>query len=478
MPVSLCVRKHAYAVNTNGKHHLNLKIRLLGLLLTCILASFVIVYASLTEKAFLIGTSFVLLGTLISVLAGLNLHSSASDRDCLYIALTVYFATVIVTVWVYYSLISQYGYPYLGGGSDDLTYETDAILSADLGGISSYRGFADLLGHTYSGYYYVIGVIYIFAKMFGDYHTLLPRLFNAAVLSLVSILTYKIGKIVGISKAASLRAGYWVGLYPLLSFFAANVVRDTIIVLLVLVMVYLYLKVIQSGIHTKSLIYITLGMITLVCIWSLRDFSAIACIGSIAASMALSRRDARNRASRWPQLLLLFLIVIGTIVFGALVLERVLDLSGRLNEFSYERLSMTSSGGLSAYVWLAPVPLSNILRLLYGLISPLPIDTNPLNIFQGSGTIFWIVIMPFMFLNLWPAFLNPYKQILVIFWFVFFFGLTQTAFVPRQFVQFYPFALLLASDGYENHKKLAFPILAIEVFILPFFGGAYIAMKL
>ena len=79
------------------------------------------------------------------------------------------------------------GFLYFLRGSDELHYEEVGLAFAqtlDLFDYIGIRGNLVPVWHNSVGYIYVVGVLDKFALLFGEAHTMVPRLFNAAMLGL------------------------------------------------------------------------------------------------------------------------------------------------------------------------------------------------------------------------------------------------------------------------------------------------------
>ncbi len=430
-----------------------------------------IVYIALIEEVPSVFIAFVVFWGLAMAVAALPRQTASERVVHLRLVATVYFASVIVVIIVYYILQFQYDMPYLGiGGSDDLTYEMRAQKAAQLVGISNYWHFRDVLSAKYAGYYYLVAVLQTLGNALGGYHTLLPRLLNSFCLSVIAVLVYEMSKMCYLSRKVSLGGAYLIGVFPLLAFFAATVLRDITVVLLILLVVYLTIKLVHARKLLELVSIVAVGIGVLAVMWSFRRLSVLACIFAVV-TILIGRLGWHHKTSSGFALILFALLAVFVLV-GLLSLNLWMpELVQSIEKIDYypDRFELTDSS-LSQYIWTAPKPLSYVLRAAYGLVTPLPVfTTNPLSLYRKLGTMVWILLMPFAFLRVRTVIVDPDRRILFIFWMVFFVGTTQTVFSTRQFVQFYPFALLLAVDGFEYYRRYVWPILWLNFLV---FGSA------
>jgi len=127
----------------------------------------------------------------------------------------------------------------VGFGKDDYAYHRLATTLAQ----SWHSGlpFYSPLGHFYSGYVYFVAFFYY---LFGA-HTIIARLLNAIVGSLVVVLVYRIAHLVW-NEAVGRIAGYIAMLFPHLLYYSATQHKDIVLTLLVLGVIHRTILLINS----------------------------------------------------------------------------------------------------------------------------------------------------------------------------------------------------------------------------------------
>lgn len=393
-------------------------------------------------------------------------------------AIDIFCYNTIVVILIFWALQSTYGSPYLGGGSDDLRYEMRAYDAMINGRLANYKTFSDTLGAEYAGYYYFVALIQYVAK--SNYHTVMPRLFNSLFLSIISILTYKIGIESDLSEKAAHSGAYLIGMFPLMCYFSATVVRDTIIVLLILIFadILIRFRLGSNDIFERIKLLLSACAINIL-LWQFRRQTVVAIIFVTIIVLLLdlmSRKlNARTFFLGFIFSLLIFGVTYLTFEAWSPYLTREFGKSLTYTERFYEGGEI----GLSRYVWSAQPPISYIVRAAYGLIAPLPIpSTNPLDAYQSFGSFLGLLLLPFFFLQMPNVLFNPKQRVLFIFWFVLFMGSTQTVFAYRHFLQFYPFMFLLAWEGMCRYKSRSILVLGADLLFLGLMGILYLVLKL
>jgi len=197
---------------------------------------------SIFQSSFSIVVTFFLLG-----IVGFTLTIFRQSEKSLF--LFVYslscFAAVMLA-WVY---SMEYGVPYWQGGSDELHYEQLGVEFANNFGILDYkaiRGGMVYEWHNSVGYIYFVGILAKFCQLFGEFHTMIPRLSNAFFLSLVSVNLFKLGLRFGMNKKIAFNAALLCGCLPLMIWVSVQKARDILQTYLLLSLVSLWLPIKQT----------------------------------------------------------------------------------------------------------------------------------------------------------------------------------------------------------------------------------------
>lgn len=98
-----------------------------------------------------------------------------------------FFIRILYSFALYYWLLSSRGDPYLGGG-DDRQYDMDGQLLFEGFIKNHYDIFNNYTNHP--GYPFLNGILHYIGWMFGGYHLLVPRIFNAFIGSLIAPYVY------------------------------------------------------------------------------------------------------------------------------------------------------------------------------------------------------------------------------------------------------------------------------------------------
>ena len=79
----------------------------------------------------------------------------------------------------------------------------------------------------YFGYLFTLVWVHTIGGVFGETHSINPRLLNVLAGSLVSVFICHLGLVVGYSRRVARSAAYFVGLFPVMVFHNALILRDT-----------------------------------------------------------------------------------------------------------------------------------------------------------------------------------------------------------------------------------------------------------
>lgn len=381
--------------------------------------------------------------------------------------LVVYCLTAVFAVILYFIYLNRYGVPYYIGGSDDLAYEEWGKSAAELPiwAYQAIRGGVVPSWHNSPGYVYIVGLLYRFAEPLGGFHTMLPRLLNAAALGVIAAISYRIALLYGMPEKSSLRIGLVVGLLPIMMFNAAHTFRDTIASLLSIWIVYNWAEVfvsprkrawieIQSWVQT-ILVFVILNQI--------RSQQAIAVMivaaSSAVVSITLSKGRLRNRIP--PTAIITGVLAVSILIVLIGTRDNIgSDVTGWVNSLDETQESYTeyrlglAGDGLSSFVFGADPPFSYLLRTIYALITPLPVLTTEIErLWISIGTVVQYLFLPFLGLGIIYSALDRSKWILLLAFALFFGGTALISFTSRHISQFLPYAVLLAAIGFTYSQR-------------------------
>ena len=366
----------------------------------------------------------------------------------------VYGLSSIAAVILFYIYSHRYGVPFISGGSDDMSYENDAFLvsTSVLKYNSTEIGFiVKNIFHNSKGYIYIISLFMRVSSLIDGYDTMIPRLFNNMSLGFISLIVFSIARYLKMGKHYSLIAALAVGMFPMMIFTSIHIFRDTIATLILMLSLLLSLQIRVSKSYTSVLLRIFIIILLLIIIQEVRFLNIITMAGMLFAAL-YSRFGGRLHHN------ILLAGVIVTIVSLYLIpkdsnsILSVLFLAETTVDHYSLGLSNRSTG-LSSVLFSLPFPLSIIGRFSYASITPLPFvyDTIEWTIL-GIGTIFQFLFFPFIFLGLFDLRKNSYLWPLLFGFIIVFMGYAYGTFTFRHIIQVVPFAAILATVGYKNHR--------------------------
>jgi hypothetical protein len=427
---------------------------------------------SLAEQSLPVFVSFAVFGAagwLVSRLMG-----SLAAR----IFVVVFGASCLAAIALYYYYIGQYGVPYLFGGSDDLHYETKGQEFAETLGLLDYgsiRGNLVAPWHNSVGYIYVVGLLYKFAQLSGEVHTMVPRLFNIAMLGLTAVGIFRLAYKLQLSQSLAIACGLLAGCLPLMMYVSVQTLRDIFVTALLVAVVNLW-----TPMRGRKIQIIKAGLLTLVCVVLLIDMRRPqALVTLMVGVIGFLASDTGRRPIIWIPTLL---VAIGAAVGAFVVLSSVLGyellyLAGQSEYYNAYRVDATG-GGLSTVVFSTPPPLGWILRTAYALASPFPEMSLDLDkVWISAGTAFHLMFVPFLFAGLGVAMRDrrwwPVLGSMVLL----FIGMAMFTFQGRHIVQYLPFAVLLAALGYLRLARVRTTVFTVTISLGAVLAAIYLLLK-
>lgn len=361
--------------------------------------------------------------------------------------LSIIFTISIIAVLIaYWGYIQEYGIPYYSGGSDDLDFEIYSQYIVDRGYILPSQYLKDpILGfHNSKGFLWLISWIMRLVEPFGGYHTIAFRVFNVNLLIALGVLITSFFKEnYGFSNHKNSVVLIASTLFPNALYISIHVFRDTLIILLLFSIFYLWDRFLKKE---KKAIYLTFKTIIITLILTyfaywVRSQNLIFIIGTILLSVFMNKRTLSMK-NFGVIVMSLFILVFLAEVSG--VFQIIMDFNER-----YTAHKLEISDGLSSIIFrMALFPFGIIIRFIYGLISPIPIPVlDSMNMFSdiktffnvlvSYGTLVQISLLPYLFKNI-----KRIDKVVLVFFF-FMLGIVITTFTFRHFILVYPFMIIL-----------------------------------
>lgn len=377
------------------------------------------------------------------------------NKDELSIYLNIVIINMIIIIFLYLLYQNRYGTPYYLGGSDDLLYEIDAnsvVSNLKIGEYFKIRGNIVPEWHNSVGYIYILSLVIRFSELLGGYSTITPRMLNGFILGIISILSYRIViKNLELNKSYGKLSSYIVGLSPIMMYTSSHIFRDIIVCLIIISNIYLWINIYNYNGLNKIKAYVY-TVFTFIIMFSLRGKLAFIIPINIIIILIFNIYSNNNINKKNKYMLLTVIIIIMTIILPIIILKSGLlsDMLDKSESYKQYLLSETG-GGLSRYIFNAPMPMGIFLRILYLSISPIPvISGNIEQILLGIGTIFQIVNIPFILIGVYNALKQSRIASISIIFICIFEIVSLTTFTFRHIVMYYPLLVILGIYGYKN----------------------------
>ena len=369
----------------------------------------------------------------------------------------VYSCNVLFVVALYLIYLQRYGSPYYIGGSDDLGFEMAAKeIASRLGPFQYSQIRGNIVSPTYNsvGYIYLLSLLYRASELFGGGHTLVPRLLNSLVLSLLSVLVLRFARIrLQLKKSISFKVGLAVGLMPIMMYISAHTFRDIIVAFLLFALVYAWSSYTSGGVKFRLALLIGTPLCILA-LWETRSFSAIAASGLV---FIVWYENLRSHVKAESRALFSFLVLAGVgIVVFAIGIDHwgwFINRTVRYYEH-YTDYRVGLSPGLAHLVFASPEPLSSVLRIIYASVSPFPVLTAQIErLWLSLGTLVQVFFLPFIGVGLWKLFKEKRLLGILVGFLGLFIGEALLSFQMRHVAMYYPFGALIVGYGYESYRQ-------------------------
>jgi hypothetical protein len=399
--------------------------------------------------------------------------------------LLVYGLSVFASVILFFIYTSRYGSPYIGGGSDDLAFDNFAeIVSKNLWYFDpeAIGSLIDYPWHNSKGYIYLVSLLVRFGNIFGDYNTMIPRLFNCCLLGLAAVLTRNIANQIGLNPRQALTTALWVGLFPMMVFVAIHTFRDILMAILLLLALKASLTISTRRDYyvpfISSLSFFPLAFLTI----QLRYLYIIPLLAMLFTAWLSRLWPQEKLSSSGIFILMIVALIVSQIIFKA-------DLSFVLS--TYEYIEVYAEGlkdgterggveeGLAVRLFSLPTLLQYFARFFYALLTPLPIyypniEWNLL----GLGSIAQFFFATFVILGIKLTYRDIRLWPLLSGFIIIFLSYAMGSFVFRQITAWFPFAVILGVIGYERYRHHRKPIFAVCILAMGSAGFMYIFLKI
>ncbi|MFZ3577513.1 hypothetical protein [Virgibacillus sp. DJP39] len=390
----------------------------------------------------------------------------------------IFLVSISFVFLVYLANQMNYGTPYYIGGSDDLVYEQEGleVYNANIYNPSKIIE-SKILGYFHNAPFFAIymsGLIG-FSNLFDGYSTFLPRIANVYYLIWICIILENLFKKYTRfnHQKISIILGLF-GLAPIIQYINSHVFRDTFNLLQILLIVYLFDKLVSNKNYTrKILLLVSLAFLVYITYYTRINslaFAGVLCFLLLGEKIKIKKKN-------------LFLVTIPIVIVSIMNLGEIL----RINKFinGYTNYLLEGSSGFSSFVFSQSIlPFGFILRMFYAFMSPFPnifglfkdvpgILLDFTNLLIYLAVVVQILAIPFIF-----------KRILKFDWvslafLTLFFAIILTTFTFRHSIIYYPFLVALAVDGFmSSSKKFRSAILYSSFFIGTILGLIYMILKL
>lgn len=459
---------------------IDLEFRLIMILLAILLVFGLSFYYS-DFSAFITFFFFLFLGQLFFLGCGF----------CRRIQLISFLVNITAAVVIVSSFQALYGTWY-SEGKDDFAFYS---LSKDL--VDSTKNLAikdvDIEWHSvqYKLYIWVFSKWFTFLNFLGIKANFFFHLniLNSFVASFIAPFIYKLGRLIfnGEEKTPK-RTAYFLAFFPPLVYYSAILSRDTWIVTMFLIVVFIALAKYD---RYKKVILIP---ILLVITYYIRDSAAVFAIMFLGLYMAVK---SKNTYISYFMDKIAPIAAIGVIIMVFLSLQlpksevapSKLDILNYINYIVnfYRDLSLAEStdASLGIRLRMSNNPVLLVFYYIYIYIGPIPPklvkDFNLINIFLAVGNIIWYIIAPLFFIHVYQLRKTGKRVFLkAFFWFlaVVLVIVGSTTGGQRHILFLYPLISLFSIDYILNHRKQFFNYMKV-LFLLIILGiGFYSILKM
>lgn len=314
----------------------------------------------------------------------------------------LFFVSLLFCI-VFLALQSVYFYnvtdtPFAPDASDELGYHSDGMDIAEIFRSGSLDASEVLYKWNYSdsGFPTFVGMVYtVISSVF------FMRLVNAIMLSLIGVYVFRITKTLTDSNTAKL-AALMVVFFPIFQWYTGNVLKETILMLLILVSLDKIILIPQGKINIKNMI-ILFATITLLFFFR----TAVAGIMSSTLVLALLLTLKKGRARE----LVLGAFVIATVVFSVFILGETETINSTIEQstsiFEARQQAIIQKGHSFGSIISLPIGLASVIVAPFPSYVKIPIILNPYHIhgkwYLSGGAFIWNCFALFFLLAVFMA---------------------------------------------------------------------------
>ncbi len=374
----------------------------------------------------------------------------------------IFSLNVLITLGLYEIYLHRYGTPYMGGGSDDRMFESFMLTHVQRSEWYRYRSIRWWYPvRSFKVYIYLLAWMHWLGDLLGGYHTLMPRFWNNFFLANLAILVYRAGrKHFELSLEAALLAALWLGLSPIIMFITGHIFRDALVALLIFALIYGWNSFGSYNLSIK-VVTVVLSVLLVTLLWGIRIQAALLTLMVLAFSLYTTyyhRKWIRVAGILLVGAIAVFFLLnfVGVVhVVSSLSSERIL---GYFTRYNTHRLTLGESG-ISQFIFGVPLLISLPLRVVYLMISPLPILSAEIErTFLSVGTLLQILALPFLLIGLVKAVRRPRTWSYVMAFVLFFLSVAFVTFTFRHAFMFYPYFVLVVGLGVDTYRQNHFSL--------------------
>lgn len=447
--------------------HLNSKIKLL-LLSWVILFPFAtgaVIHISNIERNYSILAMFIVfLGIGLTITWLVSKKGQRLDFSSLFLSIYFYNALIVITLALVFQF--QFGNYYLMGGTDDRNFDNCAIYASETFQDTGNIVIKSPRWEKYRGYITVVAMVHTFSKNFGSLSTINPRLLNSLAIGLTSVMLLLVCTNLGYSANVSYLGAFISGIYPVQAYWGGVIIRDIIVIFLIMLTILFYIKLnkkISFKIVASSICLFT----SLFLLWSIRKESAYLATFVIIFIYIYQKNIARPVHIKVIQYFFLFFLMIMMMNYIQTAFQTINTMAENAGLYR-----SNLSGGMSATIFNLPlIPFGLVLRPVYALISPLPVlSLNPIHFIQSTGTIIWLLLLPYGIIGLGKALIDRDKCPMALSGILFLLGISLTTFHPRHLLIYAPFGFVVNVYGCEiANNKIMILLFSCAIYLITFF---------
>ena len=439
---------------------------------------FLVGFISILELEQSIFLSFILFG-IVGLAIAKTLCKYAEN-----IFIIIYSYTVLFIVLFFFIFKLEHGVPYEGGGSDSKSYEIGAELLTNSNffkyDVEKIGEIIEMPYHNSPGYIYVVFLLAKMSNIYGEFHTMVPRLFNAFILALSLPYLFYIGKELKLDIIASLNSAIICGIFPITTLIASQTYRDIIVMAIFIFSVYFAMKFYTSAFVKKIHIYLIFFFLS-VLILQFRFLNVLNVLSTIFTASLLSLFSIKIISVR-KAFLFISLLIISIIVFNEnLFIENLINTLDVYNQATSQGLDRSTENGLSLILFNLPPIVKQISVFFYATITPLPIFYTKFVEFNflSIGTIIQFCYLPFLVIGFFNKLKNPIAAPMNILFIITLVGYVYGSFSFRHIVYLVPFAVVYISVGLNirpnsNNLVIKVQFLVITLLIFLYYFIKYI----